>query len=81
MDVVGFVEFGDGSKLKIRVVFKFQNGEHCVLMDVSFIPHLWSNTASIGKLMSMDARSSLTTTSCTSTTGSIDTLPSQPLKQ
>ena len=53
-DVTGTVKFGDGSRVAIRgrstIIFRCQNGEHCVLTDVYHIPELRSSIISIGQL-------------------------------
>ena len=40
-DVTGMVKFGDGSRVAIQgcdtIIFRCQNGEHCVLTDVYYI--------------------------------------------
>ena len=58
-DVTGTVKFGDGSRVAIQghgtIIFRCQNGEHCTLTDVYYIPQLRSSIISIGQL---DERSS-----------------------
>jgi hypothetical protein len=52
--VIGSVKFGDGSIVEIcvkgSVLFECQNGEHRILTEVYYIPHLRSNIISIGQL-------------------------------
>ena len=53
-DVTGTVKFGDGSRVAIQgrgtIIFRCQNGEHRVLMDVYYILQLRSSIISIGQL-------------------------------
>ena len=53
-DVTGTVKFGDGSRVAIRghgtIIFRCQNGEHCTLTDVYYIPQLCLSIISIGQL-------------------------------
>jgi len=53
-NVTGTVKFGDGSRVAIRgrntIIFRCQNGEHCALTDVYYIPQLLSSIISIGQL-------------------------------
>ena len=53
-DVTGTVKFGDGSRVAIQgcgtIIFRCQNGEHRVLIDVYYIPQLRSSIISIGQL-------------------------------
>ncbi|XP_066316046.1 uncharacterized protein [Miscanthus floridulus] len=48
------MKFSDGSRVAIRgrgtIIFRCQNGEHHVLMDVYYIPQLCSSIVSIGQL-------------------------------
>ena len=57
--VLGSVKFYDGLSLDIcglgTIIFRCQNGEHCALMDVYYIPKFRSSIISIGQL---DERSS-----------------------
>ena len=52
--VQGTVKFGDGSLVSTRgrgsVLFKCQNGEHRVLIEVYYIPDLRSNIISLGQM-------------------------------
>ena len=53
-DVTGTVKFGDGSRVAIQgrgtIIFRCQNREHRVLMDVYYIPQLCFSIISIGQL-------------------------------
>ena len=53
-DVTDTMKFVDGSRVAIRgrgtIVFRYQNGEHCALTDVYYIPQLRSSIISIGQL-------------------------------
>ena len=50
----GMVKFGDGSLVEIKgrgdVMLQCENGDHCILSDVYFIPKLKSNIISLGQL-------------------------------
>ena len=52
--VTGMVKFGDGSLIEIKgrgdVMLQCENGDHCILSDVYFIPELKSNIISLGQL-------------------------------
>ena len=58
--VTGTVKFGDGSQVEIKgrgdVMLQCENGDHCILSDVYFIPKLKSNIISLGQLDEQDCK-------------------------